>query len=401
MSRKKKKIPEGPETPFCPDFEQCGGCIYQKLSYEGQRDLKLEKVQTLMKEVYPEFPLYECIDSPERYEYRNKMEFSFGDQMKDGPLTLGLHQRGSFYNVVPILDCKIVDSDYRAVLWTTMQFFREKGIPYVHKKTHEGFLRHLLVRKAHATGEIMVALVTSSTGRATDELLREYTDRLLLLDLYGKITGIIHVINDSLADIVQADRMDILYGRDWIEEELLGLRFKITPFSFFQTNSSGAETLYSIVREYIGDVSGMTVFDLYSGTGTIAQLLAPVAKKVIGVEIVEEAVEAARENAALNDLDNCEFIAGDVLEVLDELTELPDVMVLDPPRDGIHPKVLPKLMSYGVEHFVYVACKPESLARDLPVIMEAGYKPIKAVCVDMFPWMKHVECVIKLQRRDM
>ena len=430
MSKKKKRIPDGPEQPFCPDFEMCGGCTYQRFSYEGQRDLKLERVQGMLREVCPDFPLYECLDSPARYEYRNKMEFSFGDQMKDGPLTLGLHQRGSFYNIVPILDCKIVDSDYRAILWTTMQYFREKGVSYVHKRTHEGFLRHLLVRKSTATGELMVALVTSSDETVktrlchdeeyihdTDnsdpdtfdaepsyeygecssrELMEEYVERLERLELRGSLSGVLHIINDSLADVVQADEIRLLYGKDWIEERLLGLKFKITPFSFFQTNSPGAEVLYSVVRDYIGDVSGMTVFDLYSGTGTIAQLLAPVAKRVIGVEIVEEAVEAARENAALNGLKNCEFIAGDVLQVLDDLSELPDVMVLDPPRDGIHPKALPKLMDYGVEHFVYVACKPESLARDLPVIMEAGYKPVKAVCVDMFPWTKHVETVVQL-----
>ena len=445
MSRKnKKKIPEGPETPFCPHFEQCGGCTYQRFSYEGQKEEKLNKVKTLLREVSPDFPLYECLDSPRQTGYRNKMEFSFGDQEKDGPLTLGLHQRGSFYNVVPIFDCQIVDSDYRSILWACLQFFRELGIPYVHKRTHEGVLRHLVIRKSVATGEIMVVLVTSSQGLSTypgkcsgveetDSLgpgdypgeqigvevtsgssvgssevgtdisdvsmipdwefswIPDLVERLTLLDLYGRITGIIHVINDSLADVVKSDRTVLLYGRDWIEERLLGLSFKITPFSFFQTNSTGAEVLYSVVRDYIGDLSGKIVYDLYSGTGTIAQMLAKVAKRVVGVEIVEEAVEAARENAALNGLTNCEFIAGDVLQVLDDLTEPPDVMVLDPPREGIHPKALPRLLSYGVDYFVYVSCKPDSLARDLGPILAAGYKPVKAVCVDMFPWTKHVE----------
>ena len=412
MGRKaKKKIPDGGVMPFCSHFEDCGGCTYQRFSYEGQRDEKLAKVQSLVREVYPEFPLYECIDSPRRTGYRNKMEFSFGDAEKDGPLTLGLHQRGSFYNVIPITDCQIVDSDYRAILWACLQFFRELGLPYVHKRTHQGVLRHLVIRKSVATGEVMVVLVTSSEGLMLPETVSDesaagipgweydwiddFVDRLTILDLYGRISGIIHVINDSMADVVQADRTVLLYGRNFIEEKLLGMTFKITPFSFFQTNSTGAEVLYSVVRDYIGDISGMTVYDLYSGTGTIAQLLAPVAKRVVGVEIVEEAVQAARENAALNGLDNCEFIAGDVLKVLDELTEPPDVMVLDPPREGIHPKALPRLLDYGVPHFVYVSCKPESLARDLTSILAAGYMPVKAVCVDMFPWTKHVEtCVL-------
>lgn len=419
MSRKnKKKIPEGPETPFCPHFEQCGGCTYQRFSYVGQKEEKLNKVKTLLREVSPDFPLYECLDSPRQTGYRNKMEFSFGDQEKDGPLTLGLHQRGSFYNVVPIFDCQIVDSDYRSILWACLQFFRELGIPYVHKRTHEGVLRHLVIRKSVATGEIMVVLVTSSQGlgdRGSDNMsqdksesagipewefdwMPDFIDRLTMLDLYGGISGIIHVINDSMADIVQSDRTVLLYGKDHIEERLLGLSFKITPFSFFQTNTMGAEVLYSVVRDYIGDLSGKTVYDLYSGTGTIAQMLAKVAKRVVGVEIVEEAVEAARENAALNGLTNCEFIAGDVLKVLDSLTEPPDVMVLDPPREGIHPKALPRLLDYGVPYFVYVSCKPDSLARDLESILAAGYKPVSAVCVDMFPWTKHVEICALLSK---
>ncbi len=415
MSRKKKnRVPEGPETPFCEHFELCGGCLYQHFSYEAQKEIKLNHVKELMSEVMPDFPLDEVLSSPRQTGYRNKMEFSFGDTEKDGPLTLGLHQRGSFYNVVPIFDCQIVDSDYRAIIWATLDFFRKNEITYVHKRTHEGILRHLLVRKSVATGEILVALVTSSQGMSVPEgagsdtvsenyegvvpdwepdWIKEYAKRLILLDVDGKISGIMHIINDSLADVVQADKTVLLYGKDNIEEELLGLRFKITPFSFFQTNSTGAEVLYDVVRDYIGDTTGKTVYDLYSGTGTIAQLLAPVAKRVVGVEIVEEAVEAARENAELNGLANCEFIAGDVLEVLDSLTEPPDVMVLDPPREGIHPKALPKLLDYGVEHFVYVSCKPESLARDMGPILEAGYKPVKAVCVDMFPWTKHVEVV--------
>lgn len=440
MGRKnKKKIPEGPETPFCPHFEMCGGCFYQQFSYEGQKAEKLKKVQQLMDEACPGFPLTEALSSPRETGYRNKMEFSFGDSEKDGPLTLGLHERGSFYNIVPILDCRIVDSDYRAILWMTTEFFREKKLPYVHKRTHEGVLRHLLIRKSVATGEILVALVTSSQGISVPatgfqkndpgpvgipewepDWIAEYVERLLILDLYGRISGVLHIINDSLADVVQADRLVTLFGCDFIEEELLGLRFKISPFSFFQTNSTGSEVLYSVVRDYIGDVGGKTVFDLYSGTGTIAQLLAggaigtgqttdlsdrsseasvsSMAGKVIGVEIVEEAVEAARENAARNGLSNCEFIAGDVLTVLDNLTELPDVMVLDPPREGIHPKALPKLLAYGVEHFVYVSCKSESLARDMGPILEAGYCPVKAVCVDMFPWTKHIETVVLLSK---
>ena len=172
--------------------------------------------------------------------------------------------------------------------------------------------------------------------------------------------------------MVQSDRTELLYGQEYFYEELLGLKFKISTFSFFQTNSYSAEVLYQTARDYVGDLGGSdkTVFDLYSGTGTIAQLMAPAAGKVIGVEIVEEAVEAAKKNAAANGLDNCEFIAGDVLKVLDEVEEKPDMIILDPPRDGIHPKALPKIIAYGVDHIVYISCKPTSLVRDLEVFLE-------------------------------
>ena len=204
--------------------------------------------------------------------------------------------------------------------------------------------------------------------------------------------------NDSLADVVQSDETEILYGQDYFYEELLGLRFKISPFSFFQTNSLGAEVLYSKVRDYIGDTAGQVVFDLYSGTGTIAQILAPVAEKVVGVEIVEEAVEAARENAARNGLSNCEFIAGDVLKVVGDLKDKPDLIVLDPPRDGVHPKALNQIIDFGVKRMVYVSCKPTSLQRDLVTLQERGYRMVRACCVDMFPGTGNCEVVALLTR---
>ena len=202
-----------------------------------------------------------------------------------------------------------------------------------------------------------------------------------------------------MADIVQSDETRIIYGDEFIYEEILGLKFKISVFSFFQTNSLGAEVLYEKAREYIGDTKDQTVFDLYSGTGTIAQMIAPVSEKVIGVEIVEEAVEAAKENAELNGLDNCEFIAGDVLKVIDEIEEKPDMLILDPPRDGINPKALNKIIDFDVDKMVYISCKPTSLARDLETLQERGYKVKKACTVDMFPNTVHVETVVLLSKQ--
>ena len=230
--------------------------------------------------------------------------------------------------------------------------------------------------------------------------LDELQEKLLALPLEGKIVGILHTSNDSLSDAVIPEKVLVLYGQDYIYEEILGLKFKISPFSFFQTNSKGAEVLYETARSYVGETKDKVIFDLYSGTGTIAQMLAPVAKKVIGVEIIEEAVEAAKENAALNGLSNCEFIAGDVLKVLDEIEEKPDIIVLDPPRDGCNPKALDKIIAYGVEEMVYISCKPTSLVRDLEVLKHRGYEVKRACAVDQFVGTLHVECVTLLQRKN-
>ncbi len=405
----------------CSHFGLCGGCNYLSMPYQEQLAIKEDQVKRLLERVLAKQDApwqWEGIKgSPAEYEYRNKMEFSFGDEVKDGPLALGMHKRGSFYDVVTVEDCRIVDADYRVILKTVRDYFEKSGVTFHHKMNHQGYLRHLLVRKASKTGEILVALVTSSqnpwtgTGRAREDvesLVAGFRDSLLQLEkeglLKGKFAGILHIINDSLADVVQSDHTEVLYGQEYFYEKLLGLKFKISTFSFFQTNSYSAEVLYETVREYVGDIDSSgandkVVFDLYSGTGTIAQLMAPAAKKVVGVEIVEEAVEAAKKNAAENGLANCEFIAGDVLKVLDEIEEKPDMIILDPPRDGCHPKVLPKILNYGVDRIVYVSCKPTSLVRDLEVFLEQGYVVEKAVAVDQFPWTANVETVVLLGNR--
>ena len=399
--------PEEIKAP-CPHFGSCGGCLYLSLPYEKQLALKEKQVKELLEEALAgqeESWTFEPIKpSPKPYAYRNKMEFSFGDERKDGPLALGLHKRGGFYDIVTVTGCHIVDEDYRRVLQTSLSYFQERQIPYFHRLSHAGYLRHLLVRKASLTGELLIALVTTSQmdPQKEGELLEGFAKSLEALELEGKIAGILHIRNDSVADVVKSDETRILRGQDFFYEELLGLRFRISVFSFFQTNSYGAQILYQTAREYIGDLGkkDCVVYDLYSGTGTIAQLMAPAAGKVIGVEIVEEAVEAARENAKENGLSNCEFIAGDVLKVLDEIEEKPDFIILDPPRDGIHPKALQKIVRYGVERMIYISCKPTSLARDLEVLLANGYRVERACCVDMFPWTGNVETVVLLSKGE-
>ncbi|MBO6114611.1 MAG: 23S rRNA (uracil(1939)-C(5))-methyltransferase RlmD [Lachnospiraceae bacterium] len=413
--------------PACAYFGVCGGCAYQTLSYENQLNFKEEMVKKLIDKALPDADyIWEGIlASPKQNGYRNKMEFTFGDEYKDGPLALGLHKKGSFHDIVSVCGneikegCEIINSDWRKIVNYTLKFFSERNVPFYHRMKHEGILRNLVVRQSEATGEFLVNLVTSTQwskyGYECDMVLAEYKDGLIALETSGslaeggRIAGILYTENDTLGDVVKSDRTIYLYGCNYITEEVMGLKFKISPFSFFQTNTKGCEVLYEKAREYIYEsgsfdenelngTSGKVVFDLYSGTGTIAQMMAKVSKKVIGIEIVEEAVEAAKENAGENGLDNCKFIAGDVLKAIDLVPDKPDLIIVDPPRDGINPKALDKILNFGVNQIVYISCKPTSLARDLKIMNERGYKLVKACCVDQFPCTRNVESCVLLER---
>ena len=380
----------------CKHFGICGGCRYQNLSYEQQLDLKKRQVEELIEKNGLSFDIENIYGSPITEGYRNKMEFTFGDEEKDGPLALGMHKKNSFYDIVTLDDCRIVDPDFNVLLQAILKYFKEKGETYFHKIRHEGFLRHLVMRRSVKTGDILINLVTTTQSQLDES---EFVNMILAQKIDGKVVGILHTLNDNLADVVQSDETKTLYGQDYFYEYLYNMRFKISPFSFFQTNTLGAEVLYDKVREYVGETKDKLIYDLYTGTGTIAQMLASVASKVVGVEIVEEAVEAAKKNAVDNHLDNCEFIAGDVLKVVDNLTKKPDILVLDPPRDGIHPKALTKIINFNVDEMVYVSCKPTSLMRDLLVFREAGYEVKRACLVDMFPGTVHVETVVLLSQQ--
>lgn len=401
-----EKSPLETREPVCSVFPECGGCMYQTMPYEEQLKMKERQIRELLeaalikggqvKDGKADYQWEGIHKSPIEFGYRNKMEFSFGDEFKDGPLSLGLHKKGSTYDVLNAADCKLVHEDMTKILTCVWEHFRDRKVSYYKKMQHVGYLRHLLLRRGVTTGEILVHIITTSQE---EHDMAPLVEKLLELPLEGKIVGIMHILNDSLSDVVQSDETRILYGQEYFYETLLGLKFKISTFSFFQPNTLAAEVLYSVVRDYIGDTKDLEVFDLYSGTGTIAQLAAAVAKEVIGVEIVEEAVEAARENAAQNGISNCRFIAGDVLKILDQVEEKPDVIILDPPRDGIHPKALPKIISYGVERIVYISCKATSLARDLEAFLEAGYRVERGCCVDQFCQTVHVETVCLLGKR--
>lgn len=384
--------------PVCDLFPACGGCMYQTMPYAEQLKMKEAQMKEILDGAIEGNYIYEPIlASPQEFAYRNKMEFSFGDAMKDGPLTLGLHKKGSTYDVLTASTCKLVHEDMTKILSCVLQYFQEREVSYYKKMQHIGYLRHLLLRRGDKTGEILVNLVTTTQE---EHDLTPLVEKLLTLPLKGKIVGILHILNDSLSDVVQSDETRILYGQDYFYEELLGMQFKVTPFSFFQPNTKAAEVLYGTIREYLKEACGQdkVLFDLFSGTGTIGQVLSPVVKKVIGVEIVEEAVVAANENTKRNGIENCQFLAGDVFKVLDEITERPDVIVLDPPRDGVHVKTLPKILDYNVDMLVYVSCKVTSLARDLELLQARGYRVVKAVAVDQFVHTVHCEVVCLLSR---
>ena len=502
-----KKSPQETKKPMCDHFYSCGGCTYQTFAYTNQLKLKEQMVKELLSEVIPSlrsesedgneattegatadtssFMWEGVLSSPDQFRYRNKMEFTFGDAEKDGPLTLGLHRMNSTHDIISIDSCALVSPAWNEILKYTQKFYRDRGVPHYNKMTHRGVLRNLVIRESATDGGIIVNLVTTThhsideytrdipwnekRSETVDELcLPEYVAGLLSLGdtspvgmdgysshgykdgkygnkkkkvvrdkngifrnaylseeekggsgefesltRYNRIVGVLYTECDTVADAIIPDTVTLLYGEDYLLEEVLGLKFKISPFSFFQTNTKGSEVLYSKARDYAfealrkndAEASGDTsekkvgvIYDLYSGTGTIAQMMAPVADKVYGIEIIEEAVEAAKENAKLNKLSNCEFIAGDVLKKLDELEEKPDLIILDPPRDGVNPKALQKILSYGVENLVYISCKPTSLVRDIKIFQENGYAPVKGCCVDMFPNTQHVETVVLMSR---
>ncbi len=384
------------EAP-CVHFGVCGGCSSQSIPYEKQLDFLSEEVKTLFEEAEVTTGEYLGIQgSPSQWEYRNKMEFTFGDEAKDAPLSIGMHMRGKSFGIVTVDNCKLVDEDYRTIIRLTADYFDKQDLPYYRIMKAQGYLRHLVIRKAQNTGELLVNLVTTTQ---VDFDLSEYVKLLRSQSYKGNLVSILHTENNSLSDAVIPEKVNILFGKDYIRETLLGLQFNISPFSFFQTNTKGAESLYTIVKEFMGDSNDKVVFDLYCGTGTIGQIVAGNARKVVGIELIEEAVEAAKENAKLNGLNNCEFLAGDVAEIIKTVKDKPDIIILDPPRSGVHPKALDYVIKFNAPEIIYVSCNPKTLVTDLKVLVERGYEVVQTKVKDMFPHTPHAETVVKLIKK--
>ena len=400
MAAKQQMDPEMTEKgkALCPSFGRCGGCSYLGMSEEEQLRIKEKEVLSYLNASGIDTSVFKGIEkAPCSSAYRNKMEFTFGNEVKGGPTVLGLHAKKSFISIVPADGCVLVPEDFRIILKKTLEFCLGKGYTHYNKKTHAGLLRSLVIRRGVRTGELLINIVTSSQGEFDED---GYKETILVQNTSDTVVGILHTINDNRSDAIIAEDVRLLYGRPFYNEEILGLKFRVGAFSFFQTNVEAAERLYKDAIGLIPSLENKTVFDLYCGTGTMTQAMALKASAAIGVEIVEEAVGTAREAAKINGLTNCEFIAGDVGKVLSELTVLPDVIMVDPPRPGIAPKALQTILSYGVRNIVYVSCNPKTMAEDLRSAALSGYRPVSIKAYDNFCHTRHVETVVLMSRND-
>ncbi|MCQ2554756.1 MAG: 23S rRNA (uracil(1939)-C(5))-methyltransferase RlmD [Clostridia bacterium] len=379
----------------CKDKLDCGGCLYQDLSYEKQLKVKEKEVRRELEKrnVCPEN--FDSIHGCDNIlHYRNKMEYTFGNVVKDGPLTLGMHKKGSYISIITVDDCMLVHNDFNIILDAVLDFAKEKDYAFYHKKAHTGILRNLIIRQGIRTDELLVNIVTTSDDFAEDE----FRDLILSLKLENKVVGILRTLDDNIADMVRCEGLHILYGRDYYMEKVCNLDFKVSAFSFFQTNVPAVEKLYMDAISLLSDIDNKTVFDLYSGTGTISQIVSPHAKEVFGIEINPDAVKTAKENAELNNLTNCNFICGDVFKELEKLEVKPDVIVVDPPRVGLEPKALEKIISYGVPEIVYISCNPKTLCENLMAFEMNGYRVKYMKPYDNFPFTKHIESIVLLTK---
>ena len=383
----------------CAMKDLCGGCLYQGVSYEDQVAQKDKEIRRLLKKHDISEDIYQgMVPAFTPYCYRNKMEYTFGDFEIGGELELGMHRKKSFMSIITNDSCQLVPDCFNQVLRSTLEFCRSRGYSFYHRKSHEGLLRNLVVRCGVKTNELLINIVTSSEDGFDESA---YT-QMILDQNWGDMTvvGIIRTFNDSVADAVIPEGTKLLYGRDYYNEEILGLKFKVQAFAFFQTNIQAVERLYSDALELIPDIDNKTVYDLYCGTGTISQLMASRAKEVYGIEIVEEAVTAAISNTELNGISNCHYICGDVKEKLSELTEKPDVIVVDPPRVGMHEQVVNDLSRYGIDEFLYISCNANTMCINIDQFRLNGYEPVYLKVYDNFPMTKHAECICRLKKTD-
>lgn len=396
--------------PVCEHFGTCGGCKWQHMAYKHQLYYKQKEVtNNLTRLGHIELPqITPILGSAEQYFYRNKMEFSFSDSrwltleeiQSDKDLgdknALGFHIPGMWDKILDLNKCHLQAEPSNTIRNNIKEFAIKNGLTFFNTRNQTGFLRTLMIRTS-STGEVMVLIQFFEDNKEQRELLLDFVK-----NKFPEVTSLQYVINSKGNDTIYDQEVICYHGNDHIFEEMEGLHFKINAKSFYQTNSAQAHELYKITRDFASLTGNETVYDLYTGTGTIAQFVAKKAKKVVGVEAVPDAIKAAKENAKRNNINNAEFYVGDMAKVFDEKFIAqhgkPDVVITDPPRDGMHKKVVEQLLNLEAPRIVYVSCNSATQARDL-AILDAKYKVIKTQAVDMFPQTHHVENVVCLELR--
>lgn len=397
--------------PKCVHFGVCGGCKWQNMNYESQLFFKEKEVENNLRRIGKvELPeITPILGSEKQYFYRNKMEFSFSDsrwltleEIKSGKdienrNALGFHIPGMWDKILDLKECHLQEEPSNSIRLAVKEFAVKNKLDFFNTRNQEGFLRTLMIRTS-SNGELMVLIQFFKEDKNNRELLLDF-----LSEKFPEITSLLYVINSKANDTLYDQEVICYKGRDHIFEEMEGLKFKINAKSFYQTNSAQAYELYKITRDFARLTGNELVYDLYTGTGTIAQFVARQANKVVGIESVPEAIEAAKENAQLNSIKNVDFFVGDMKKVFTEnfiqQNGNPDIIITDPPRDGMHKDVVEQILNVAPQKVVYVSCNSATQARDL-ALMDAMYKVVKTQAVDMFPQTHHVENVVLLEKRN-
>jgi 23S rRNA (uracil1939-C5)-methyltransferase len=381
----------------CPHFGTCGGCRWQDLRYERQLEHKQQQVLDALQRIagLPEPPLEPIVPAVRQYAYRNKLEYAWTTTPEGA--ALGFHRAGRWEEIVPVGVCLLTGERGNQVREAFVAWARTQGLEAFNQRAGTGYLRHLVVREGVRTGELLCVLVTVAGDVPDVEGLEA-----VLAERAPGVVGVLHAVNDGVAEVASGIPTRPLFGRAWFEEEISGLRLRVSAGSFLQTNTEMADVLYRDAIEQAALTGGETVWDLYCGTGSIGLALAGSARRVIGVEIVAEAVERARENALANGVANVQFVCADAgkapRDLIAEGLPSPDVVVLDPPRAGMTPKAARRVAELGASRIIYVSCNPTTLAGNAPILAEGGYKLLRVRPFDLFPHTPHVECVARFER---
>lgn len=382
--------------PRCSNFTRCGGCTWQNLEYTDQIEFKTRFIREAIARIgkLSNIPIEPPVVAGETFYYRNKMEYTFGHH--DDDQAVGMHVRGRFDKVFDLKECYLQSEQSVQALEVVRRAAIDLQIPFMNERTGEGELRFLVVREGKLTGDFMLNLVTFN---------REFAGRAELFERTIKgvpgLTSFFHTVNGKKANVAIGDELIPIYGKDHLTEMIGDLEFRITPFSFFQTNSSQTKALYDVILDHVAPKADQRLLDLFCGCGTIALYLARQVGAVLGIELNAEAIEMAKQNAALNSIENAEFIAGDVRKLLVELSQSNrhfDTIITDPPRAGMEQKAIQRIVRLQADKIVAVSCNPATLARDLELFAEAGYFTQRVTPVDMFPQTAHIEAVATLLR---